>query len=107
MSKELDTKQLIQRIEGVPRDAGTIASQQGRARVISITQESIGEDSTDSVRLLEKMNLGTVRFVASTTQGNTALLRCFAQHGTEQTATTLLTSSPNIGMTSLIFQLMQ
>ena len=90
-------------MEGVAQD-GTA----GRARVLSVTQETIGKESTDSVRLLEKMGLGRVRFVASTTQGSTALVRCFAPHGPEEdVATTLLTASPNIGMLALLFQLME
>lgn len=104
MPKELGTKQFIQRVEGVAQDGAA-----GRARVLSVTQETIGKESTDSVRLLEKMGLGRVRFVASTTEGNTALVRCFAPQGPEEedVATTLLTASPNIGMLTLLFQLME
>ena len=105
MSKELDVKAIIKRIEGISREED--GAEENRTRVLNVTQEVIGEDSTDICRLLEKMNLGSVRYVASTSYDNTALVRCYAQVATQQIATTLLTLYGNIGLIVLLFHLMK
>lgn len=105
MSKELDVRQLVQRIEDVPCDgeeAGT-----PRARVLSVTQEVMGDESADMCHLLEKMNLGAVRYVAATSYDNTSLVRCYAPYAAGQIVTTLLTVYGNIGLITLLFSLMK
>lgn len=105
MSKELDVRQLVQRIEDVPCDGeGTGVP---RARVLSVTQEVVGDESADMCRLLEKMNLGAVRFVATTSYDNTSLVRCYAPFAAGQIVTTLLTLYGNIGLITLLFSLMK
>lgn len=105
MSKELDVRQLVQRIEDVPCDGEETGTP--RARVLSVTQEVVGDESADMCHLLEKMNLGTVRYVAATSYDNTSLVRCYAPYAAGQIVTTLLTVYGNIGLITLLFSLMK
>lgn len=105
MSKELDVRQLVQRIEDVPCDREETGTP--RARVLSVTQEVVGDESADMCHLLEKMNLGAVRYVAATSYDNTSLVRCYAPYAAGQIVTTLLTVYGNIGLITLLFSLMK